>query len=92
MIERACLRTLSDVRAGVAGHSAVALLPAASAGVAFGMGLAPAPAKSASRDGEFLKVGIGPPGKRDAACQKQGNGQQSELRRNPHAIDFDSPQ
>ena len=93
VVERACLRTLNDALAGVAGHSAVAL-PAAirATRVAFGMGFAPAAAMGVSRDGEFLKVRIRPPGKRGADCQNEANRQQPELRKNPHGINFDSPQ
>jgi hypothetical protein len=94
VVERACLRTLSDVLAGVAGHSTIALVPAAIRGarVAFGMGFAPAAAMGVSRDGEFLKARIRPPGKGDADCQNEANRQQPELRKNPHVIDIDSPE
>jgi hypothetical protein len=83
VVEGACLWALNGVLAGVAGHSAVALLAAATRGarVCSRSAFAGAVAMGVTGDGEFVNARVRPPRKREADDQKEADSQQPEWRR-----------
>jgi uncharacterized protein (UPF0261 family) len=82
VVEWACLGALDDVLAGVAGHSAVALLAAARVTrVRSRSAFAGAVAMGVTADGEFVNARVRPPRKREADDQKEADSQQPEWRR-----------